>query len=310
MTGEVRRSWLLVPASNSERIDAAHLAGTDVIILDLVEFVSEMRKPLARENLAAGIEKVRAGGAEVFAQVDPELLYADLHACVWPGLSGIVIARLESPCQAAEAHTLLGSLEEERGIQPGTLEIVGALESAQGNHQGYEIATASPRIWGLTLGRADLVMDLRPEPSGEIHLMQYLMQRLITLANTTGTVPLGAWWRAPDRGLLASPENTYRAAFRGRAIGFKGCFCVKEEQVGPLNQGFTPTDFEADAARSLLNAYHEGVAQGAAAVRWDDRIVGNGSAAQARRTMDLALACAARDEAKAAALEQRPLPSA
>ncbi len=163
MTGKVRRSWLLVPASSLELIDSAHLAGADVIILDLVEFVSEMHKPLAREELAAKIEKVSAGGAEVFVQVDAELLYADLRACVWPGLSGVVIARLESPHQAAEAHSLLGSLEEERGIQPGTLEIVGAMETGQGNHQGYEIATASPRMWGLTLGRADLVMDLRPE---------------------------------------------------------------------------------------------------------------------------------------------------
>jgi len=39
-------------------------------------------------------------------------------------------------------------------------------------------------------------MDLRPEPSGELHLMPYLMQRLITAANAAAVMPLGAWWRA------------------------------------------------------------------------------------------------------------------
>ena len=152
-------------------------------------------------------------------------------------------------------------------------------------------------------------MDLRPEPSGEIHLMPYLMQRLITVANAAGAVPLGAWFREPDRGLLATPENTYRAAFRGRAIGFKGCFCIRENQVGPLNQGFTPTDIEVGAARSLLVAYEEGLAQGSAATRWEDRIIDSGAAAQAQGLVALAAECAARDEAKAAALEQRPLPA-
>jgi citrate lyase subunit beta/citryl-CoA lyase len=309
LTQKVRRSWLLVSASNEDRIARAHLAEADVVVLDLVEFVAETHKPSARDRVAEAIDQVKAGGAEVFAQVDPELLYADLRASIWPGLSGVIIANLESAEQMAEADELLDRLEEERGISPNTLEIVGALESAQGNLQGYEIAAASPRCWGLTLGRADLVMDLRPEPSGEIHLMPYLMQRLITLANAAGVVPLGAWFRAPDRGLLATPENTYRAAFRGRTIGFKGCFCIQEEQVGPLNQGFTPTDFEVGAARSLLAAFDEALTQGSAATRWDDRIIDKGAAAQAQSLIALAAECAVRDEAKAAALEQRPVPA-
>ena len=115
--------------------------------------------------------------------MDPDLIYADLRACVWPELAGVVVCRLESVEQVREADRLLGELEEERGLVPGTLEIVASLETAQGNRAAYEIATCSPRVTALTLGRADLVMDLRPEPSGEIHLYQYLMQRLVMAAN-------------------------------------------------------------------------------------------------------------------------------
>jgi citrate lyase beta subunit len=93
-------------------------------------------------------------------------------------------------------------------------------------------------VRALTLGRADLVMDLRAEPSHEIHLMPYLMQRLIIIARAAGVAPIGAWWRAPDRGLLATPENTYEAAQRGRAIGFKGAMCLRANQVEPLNRAF------------------------------------------------------------------------
>lgn len=306
---EIRRSWLLVPAYNSESVRTAHLSGADVVVLDLTELVPEADKPSARETIEASIQKVTAGGAEVFVQVDPELIYADLRASVWPGLAGIVISQIESPQQMEEAHQLLDRLEEERGLLPKSLEIVAALETAQGNHQGYEIAVVSSRVWGLTLGRADLVMDLRPEPSGEIHMMQYLMQRLITVANAAGAVPLGAWWRDPDRGLLATSENTYTAGFRGRAIGFKGSMCINAEQVGPLNQAFTPTDFEVSAAGSLLDAYREGVTQGMAAVKWDQRLIDGGTAAQAQSLIELGANCTLRDESKKAALEGRPVPA-
>ena len=53
-------------------------------------------------------------------------------------------------------------------------EIVVALETAKGNHAAFDILRASDRVSAATLGRADLVMDLRPEPTGEIHLMPYL----------------------------------------------------------------------------------------------------------------------------------------
>lgn len=303
MSEKIRRSWLLVPMSKEEHIAQARQAGADVVVLDLVELVAERDKPRARERVSSAIDVVKAGGAEVFAQVDPELVYADLKACVWPGLQGIIISRMESPQQVAEANTLLSQLEAERGILPDTLEIVSSLETAQGNHHAYEISTASRRVWGLTLGRADLVMDLRPEPSGEIHLMEYLMQRLIIVANATGATPLGAWWRAQDRGLLATPEHTYQAARRGRAIGFKGSLCIREDQVEPLNRGFTPSEAEVAAAHQLLGAYNAATAQGVAVIQQGDRIIDRGMAAQAQYLTDLAAACVARDQAKAAAME-------
>lgn len=238
MNPSPRRSWLLAPLSRPSSIDAALQSGADVVVLDLAELVTERDKPGARLEARAAVRRVRAAGIVPFVQIDPELAYADLHACVWPGLAGVIVSRAERASQIAEVDELLTRLEHERGVVSGTLEIVAALETARGIYDGYEIATASARVRALTLGRADVAMDLRPEPSGEIHLMPYLMQRLVLLANAAGATPLGAWWRTPDRGLLATPENTLQAARRGRAMGFKGALCIRAGQVDGLNRGF------------------------------------------------------------------------
>jgi citrate lyase beta subunit len=275
----------MVPCDDASQVEHAAAAAADVIVVDLLEFVPEGAKPAAREHLPEVIARLAQSPAEVFVQVDKELLYADLLAAVWPGLSGILLPRLEAPQEIAEADNLLSQLEDKRGLRPGTLQIVAVLDTAKGNYHGLEIIRASSRAWGVTLGRADLVMDLRPEPSGEIHLMPYLMQRLIIMANAAGVVPLGAWWRAPARGLLASPEDSYSAAVRGRRMGFQGALCLRAEQVEPLHRGFRPTSAEEQAARELMTAYETGITPEAAVLRLQDRIVDRPTVAQVRQLL-------------------------
>jgi citrate lyase subunit beta / citryl-CoA lyase len=307
MPGVVRRSWLIVPCDDARQIAQAAASAADVVVLDLTEFVPEGVQAAARERLPETISQLAQGDAEIFVQVDKELLYADLAAAVRPGIRGILIPRLESPQEVAEADALLLQLEDRRGLRPGTLQIIAVLDTAKGNYAAMEIARASRRLWGMTLGRADLVMDLRPEPSGEIHLTPYLMQRLIIIANAAGLVPLGAWWRAPARGLLANVDDTHSAAVRGRRIGFKGALCLRPDQVEPLNRGFTPASREGQAARELVAGFDAATKNGNAVARIQDRIVDLPTATQARQLLTYAEACTQRDAEKTRARQRAPL---
>ena len=230
------RSWLLASMAKPADIERAACAGADVVVLDLVEFVAQKDQALARESVRAAVAAVHDEGARAFVQTTPANSAADLRASVWPGLSGVVLSRVESAQQVKDVDSDLIALEKERGLPERSVALVVSLETARGNQDAYEIITASPRVRGATLGRADLVMDLRPEPSGDLHLMPYLMQRLIIIARAADVTPLGAWWRAPDRGLLSTPGNTLQAARRGRAAGFKGALCLRADQVEPLNK--------------------------------------------------------------------------
>lgn len=238
MSDGLRRSWFLVPPLDKNQVAEALSYRPDVVVMDLVELVAEERKPEAHSQARSAIEDALASGTQVFAQVDKNHLAADLEAVVWRGLTGVVVSRLESPQEVKDCEGHLAQLERQRGLPPNSLQVVASLDTALGNQRAMEIVTASDRVWGVTLGRADLEMDLRPEPNGEIHLLPYLMQRLIIIARAARVAALGAWWRPPARGLLASAEETYQAAARGRALGFKGSLCILGPQVEALNRGY------------------------------------------------------------------------
>jgi citrate lyase subunit beta/citryl-CoA lyase len=260
----VRRSWLIVPAHNAQAISEAADSRADVIVLDLHDTVHESRKHEARANVRDAIDTMRDAGSEVFVRSDVELMYADFEASVWRGLSGVVLPGVTSVDQVREADELLSMFEAERGVvkpppvgqvreaddprgPEQALEIHLSLDTGPGNWHAEDLIRASDRVKSVSLGRADLVMDLREEPSGDLHLLPYLMQRLVVIANATGVEPVGAWWRATSRGLVASYDDTLEAATTGRAAGFRGALCMRLHQVEALNRGFTPSASEIES---------------------------------------------------------------
>jgi citrate lyase subunit beta/citryl-CoA lyase len=257
----------------------------------------------------------------VFVRADIELLYADLHASVWRGLSGVMLPGVTSVAQVQEADSLLRALQAERGVvkPPPVGEILEAddpvspeqalelhlcCDTGRGNWDAAQLIQASTRIKSISLGRADLVMDLREEPSGDLHLMAYLMQRLIIIASATGVQPIGAWWRATSRGLVASYDDTLTAAITGRQAGFKGGICMRPHQVPALNKGFTPTDEEVAQAESVLAAWAAARADDGASVGQDGTVIDAARAAIAAHLIAWATACKKREQGRATVLAQ------
>jgi citrate lyase subunit beta/citryl-CoA lyase len=264
MIQTVRRSWLIVPAHNAQAISEAADSRADVIVLDLQDTVHERRKHEARANVRDTIVTMRDAGSEVFVRSDVELVYADFDASVWRGLSGVVLSGVTDSDQVREADEILSRFEAVRGVvkpppvgqvreaddprgPEQALEIHLSLDTGPGNWHAEKLIRASDRVKSVSLGRTDLVMDLREEPSGDLHLLPYLMQRLVVIANATGVEPVGAWWRATSRGLVASYDDTLEAATTGRAAGFRGALCMRLHQVEALNRGFTPSASEIES---------------------------------------------------------------
>ena len=234
-----RRSWMILPAHDAEALARYHEVKPDVLVLDLEYSVPPKAKDLARASLRDRIAALGDGQAEVFVRIDRDTRWADVGAAVQRGIKGIVFPGPEDADEVRELAALITAKEKERGVDPGTTEIVLILESAKGFWNAAAIAAASPRVTALGLGRVDLTMRLGPVPQGEFRLYRFLMTRLVVAARMLAKQPLGAFWRPGSRGGVASREMTAKAAREGRLMGFTGVLCATAEQVPAVNEALS-----------------------------------------------------------------------
>ena len=234
-----RRSWMILPAHDPREVMRCQDFKPDVAVLDLEYSVPPRCKELARSNLKTLVKSVGESPAQVFVRVDRDTRWADVGAATQRGIKGIVFPGPEEPSEVAELGELIMTKEKERGVDPGTTELVLMLESAKGFWNAAALAMASPRVTALGVGRIDLTMRLGPVPQGEFRLYRFLMTRLLVAARMQAKQPLGAFWRPGSRGGVASKEMTAKAAREGRLMGFSGCLCATPEQVASVNEGFT-----------------------------------------------------------------------
>ena len=233
-----RRSWMILPAHNPAEVMRYQEFKPDVAVLDLEYSVPPKSKALARAGLAALVRKVGESQVAAFVRVDRDTRWADVRAAMHRGIRGIIFPGPEEPGEVTELGELVTALEQERGIDPGTTELVLMLESAKGFWNAAALAKASPRVTALGVGRIDLTMRLGPVPQGEFRLYRFLMTRALVAARMLGKQPLGAFWRPGSRGGVASKESTMKAAREGKLMGFTGCLCAAPEQVASVNEGF------------------------------------------------------------------------
>jgi len=229
---------MIVPAHDTSAAALCQEHKPDVVVLDLEYSVPPKAKELARSALKQLIASLGATPPEVFVRIDRDARWADAGAAVQRGVKGIVFPGAEDAGEVRELAELITAKEKERGVEPGTTEIVLMLESAKGFWNAAEIARASRRITALGVGRIDLTMKLGPVPQNEFRLYRFLMTRAVVAARMLAKQPLGALWRPGSRGGVASKESTAKAAREGRILGFTGCLCATPEQVGSVNEAF------------------------------------------------------------------------
>jgi citrate lyase subunit beta/citryl-CoA lyase len=294
----------MVPMTVQRFVENAWRYNADAITLDLEDGVPQAHKGEVRSNLKEAIALAGRGGAEVFVRINKPLLAADLAAAAWPGLSGVMLPKVESGAEVVEAATLMTDLERQRGIEVGALELIVLLESALGVWNIRDIVTASPRVTQVGLGESDLCRNLGITATDAEDPFVYARGRVVIEAITAEVQPIGMAFPLSLTPRLLPEKDLLHLATMARNLGFKGSICPHPSWIEPINAAFSPTSEQVAYYTKVREVFAEGVARGTAAVPLDGKMIDVPVDEWAKVVLHVAALCQARDEMKQQALQR------
>lgn len=263
------RSFLYVPGDRPDRIEGAPGRGADALILDLEDAVAPANKDTARATVASMVGSL---DAEVWVRVNAGArMSGDVAAVVLPGLTGIIVAKCESPDTLAALDDIIATAEERAGV--AHVKIAPLVESARGVQQVDEIARG-PRVSHLAIGEADLTADLGIV--GADHALDPIRMRVVVASAAAGLAAPTGSVSTDFRDLEPLRTSTERL----RDMGFGARPAIHPAQIEVINEVFTPTPDEVARAQDLLDRMD--AADGGVTVDADGKMIDEALARSAR----------------------------
>ena len=287
----VWRSVLFVPVNVEKFVAKAAGVGADALKLDLEDSIGPSDKDSARKMAPDVARRLNEAGDEVMVRVNRpwRLLVRDLEAVVGPHVSTVVLPKADSPDLIKAVSEVIGEMELERGMAVGSTQLMLLIESAEGYLRMPEIAKADPRVVAITLGSEDFGLSLGMTADPET--LYAPATQVVVAASAAGVIPWGFV------GSIAEYKDIDRLrgiVQRSKRLGFRGASCIHPNQVRICNEEFGPSEEEVAAARRLVAAYDEALAQGRGSVEIDGKMVDIPIAERAKGVIRLADALAER----------------
>ena len=281
-TTRLLRSMLFTPANNTRRVEKALTLGADGVILDLEDAVAAAEKPAARTHLREALGKPRT--CQLYARINAlttEWCYRDLVDVVRPGLDGLLVPKVEGAADVKTIDWLLGALEQEQGIERGTVDIIPIIETAKGLGAIDAICGAGGRLRRVVFGAADFTLDMNMQWTRSEAELASARAAIVLASRVAGIeAPLDTVWaRLQDsEGFRASVQTSFD-------MGFQGRMCIHPDQIATVHEIFTPSAEQYERARRIVAAFAEAERTGLASIRVDGQFVDYPIVEKARRTV-------------------------
>jgi citrate lyase subunit beta/citryl-CoA lyase len=279
------RSWMFVPGHVDKMVRKALASQADGLMLDIEDGVLAAFKQQARQVIAKALSDTPSSDQARFVRVNaisqPDFK-ADIDAIVGSGAAGLVLAKVESADEIAQAVAMIEKLERERAVT-SPLKLIAAIESARGTLAAPTIAAASSRVVGLMLGAEDLARDigLPAQRAQEAHELIYARSALVFAATAARIQSIDQVW--PD---LADTDGLKADSAQARRLGFTGKAIIHPSQIEPVNAAFSPTAADVDFARRVIAAFDEAEAKGMGAVAFGGQLLDKPIVDRARAVLE------------------------
>ncbi len=289
----------------------------DVLLGNLEDGVQSDNKIAAREGLAKLGREASFGEAQLWTRVNsldsPWFLddVTGLVAEIGDKLDVIMIPKVQGPWDIHFVDQLLAQLEAKHGLKRPLL-VHAILETASGVNHVEEIAAASPRMQGLSLGPADLAASRRmkttrvggghpgylvradpdpnapdaPRATAQQDLWHYTLARMVDACTANGILPYyGPFGDIKD---TLACEDQFRNAF---LMGCVGAWSLHPVQIDIAKRVFSPPPDEVAWAKRVVSA----MGDGSGAVMVDGKMQDDATYKQCKVMLEMAALIAARD---------------
>jgi citrate lyase subunit beta/citryl-CoA lyase len=306
MNDRVARCSMFVTPTNPRFIDKAWTRGGDVYILDIEDSIAPAEKARCRSLIRESIHKANKGGASIYVRVNKPFVDADLPCSVWHGVARIMLPKTESAAEMQYAHEIISRLEKEHGVPEGNIELSPMIESALGVVNIHEILTAAPRkIWSQGGGGGyDMAMNLGIEMFASFDQYAFPVAYVALAAMTLGIEATGGVFVPNPSGRVDQSEQAVSQAEALHAAGIHHAGALHPAYIQPLVSGLSPTQDEITWADRVIEEYDKLTDAGESIGMLDAKVIDKYEYDMARKTLDWAVACAAKDKYKARALSR------
>jgi malyl-CoA/(S)-citramalyl-CoA lyase len=291
------------------------IAQVDVVLGNLEDAIPADAKKAAREGFIAMARANDFGATGLWTRINalnsPWALddVGEIVGAVGQKLDVIMLPKVEGPWDIHYLDQLLAQLEARHAVKKPIL-IHAILETAEGVNNVEAIATASPRMHGMSLGPADLAASRAmkttrvggghpdykvladPAPGGgaravfQQDLWHYTLAKMIDACAAAGIKPFyGPFGDFSDPDAC---EAQFRNAF---LMGCVGAWTLHPSQVPIAKRVFSPDPAEVAFAKKIIAAMPDG----SGAVMIDGKMQDDATWKQAKVLIDLARLVAAKD---------------
>ena len=266
-----RRALLFMPGDSERKIRKATTLDVDVVIMDLEDGVAWNQKEAARATVLEALKTLDFGRSERAVRLNTAgsgLEADDLKATIEGHPDAYVLPKVESPGQLIWLDDILSQIETRNGWEHGGIRILAIVETALGIMNLPEIAQASRRVDALMFGAEDLIGDIggvRTRAGWEVF---YARSKLVTTAAAYGLQAIDMVF--VDLHDLAGLEIECRQAVE---MGYQGKMAIHPRQVPVIQQTFSPSPEQIEAARRLIEAYRQYQRSGSGVFVLDGKMV-------------------------------------
>lgn len=266
----IYRSFLFAPGNHARRVEKCLTLGTDAVILDLEDAVANAEKQATRSVVVEALSRPRrCKGYVRVNSLSTQWSHGDLLAVVAAGVDGIVLPKVESASDLLTAEWLLKSLERERGLPEGGIDLIPIVETGLGFSNIALIARSGTRVRRMAFGAGDFTLDVgitwTPE---EAELLPYRTAFVVESRAAGLEPPIDTVWVA-----LNNTEGFRRSVQQAKDLGFQGKLCIHPDQVPIVNDVFRPSERELTHAKRVLEAFADAELRGLAAIQVDGQFV-------------------------------------